>query len=237
MTADKRQLMGNNGLITFALLYSVSITTAALITKSSQIMNIHIYVTAIVSFAVSYKVMRIAIREHDKGILLYIVLGICCLALGNFYYFLLGIVRIVPGDISVGLFAKVCCYLFFIAALLEYKKDDGKRGAPYFVLINSITFVLTAACAFAVLANNIYVLNSSVLLMDLLCLVLASGLLSNKNARFFGLLMLAVAALDIISVIQIFAFTAVLIKSLSPLLYLLFARLVGSMKAGEQHAC
>lgn len=237
MVKDRKQFIMKNVLILLALLYSIYVTTAALIIKSSLVMDIHAYVTAIVSFLVSFKVMLTAIRAHDKGKLLYIVLGICCLALGNLYFFLLGIVRAVPGDISVGLFAKICCYLFFIAALLEFKKDAGKRGSLYFMLINSITFILTATCAYAVLANNIYVLNSSVLLMDVFCLVLASGLVPNKNARFFACLMLAVAVLDIISAIQVFAFTGVFIKSLSPLLYLLFAKLVDSMKEGDAHVC
>lgn len=235
MVNDRKKIIIKNILILIALLYSISVTTAALITKSSLAMGIHGYVTAIVSFLIAFKVMRTAIRTHDKGRLLYIVLGICCLALGNLYFFLLGIVGIVPSIISVGLFAKICCYLFFIAALLEFKKEAGKRSSFYFILINSITFILTMACAYSVLANSIYVLNSSVLLMDLFCLVLAFGLLPNKNARFFACLMLVIAVFDIISAIQIFAFTGVLIKSLSPLLYLLFARLLDLMEEGDAH--
>lgn len=229
-------MIRKNVFIMLALLYSISLTATALIMKKSLIMDIHVYITAIVSFLVAFKIMHAAIRTHDKGILLYIVLGINCLALGNLYFFLLGIVGFVPGAISVGLFTKICCYLFFIAALLEYKKETGKKGSLYFTLINSITFILTAACAYAVLANSIYALNSSVLLMDVFCLVLASGLLRNKNARFFACLMLVVATLDIMSAIQVFAFMGVFIKSLSPLLYLLFAMLVESVKEGDAHA-
>lgn len=228
-------MIKKNVFVTMALLYSISVTVATFIMKKNMIMNIHGYITAIVSFLVAFKIMRTAIRTHDKGILLYIVLGISCLALGNLYFFLLGIVGIAPSVISVGLFTKICCYLFFIAALLEYKKEAGEKGSLNYILINSITFILTAACAYAVLANNIYVLNSSVLLMDVFCIVLASGLLRNKNARFFACLMLMVAALDIISAIQIFAFTGVFIKSLSPLLYLLFALLIESVKEGDAH--
>jgi hypothetical protein len=134
------------------------------------------------------------------------------------------------------LFAKNCCYLFFIAALLEYKKEAGKRGGLYFYLINGATFVLTAACAYALLANNIYVLNISVLLMDLFCLILAVGLIPNKKARFFACLMLSITLLDVISSIEIFTLS-VFLKSLSPLLYLLFARLIDSMKEDVAHAC
>lgn len=225
-----------NVLILLALLYSVSISAGSMIIKNNLVMEINQYVAVIISFFISFKVMRKAISTGDKGILLNIVLGICCLALGNVYFFFLKIVSIVPGTISVGLFAKNCCYLFFIAALLEYKKEAGKRGGLYFYLINGATFVLTAACAYALLANNIYVLNISVLLMDLFCLILAVGLIPNKKARFFACLMLSITLLDVISSIEIFTLS-VFLKSLSPLLYLLFARLIDSMKEDVAHAC
>lgn len=59
-----------NFFILLALLYSVSISAGSMIMKNNLIMEINQYVAVIVSFYISFRVMRKAIRTGDKGILL-----------------------------------------------------------------------------------------------------------------------------------------------------------------------
>ena len=59
-----------NFFILLALLYSFSISAGSMIMKNNLIMEINQYVAVIVSFYISFRVMRKAIRTGDKGILL-----------------------------------------------------------------------------------------------------------------------------------------------------------------------
>lgn len=220
-----------NILAIIAILYALVIFIVISYLKNKLTMTIHLYLTAFVSFWALCRVIRFVINEHDSGIRLYIALGISCLALGNLYFMLLDIVSVEPDVLSVGLFAKVCCYLFFISALTGLNvKKKSKRSV---VVINIVSVISTIICAYAVIANDILVINISVLLLDVLCLILACSLMHNKRNIFFSVMMIVIVAFDFLSMVVILS---TYLSLLSPALYILLSQAVITMKAGEQNA-
>jgi hypothetical protein len=154
-----------------ALLYAAAITAAEAVTGSAVFIHINIYITDAAALWAAALLMSRAIREHNGKELLYTALGMSCLTLGNFYFLLLDIVSFEYDVISVGLFAKVCCYLFFIAVLSAQKPFRMKRAAA----VDIGSFAVAATCAYAVITNSYLVINLSVILLNLLCAVLAAG--------------------------------------------------------------
>ena len=177
--------------IATALFYAAAMIVAAAVTGND--------VTDMVAlWAASFLLIR-AIREHDGGELLYTALGMCCLVLGNLYFVLLDVISFAYDVIAVGFFAKVCCYLFFIAVLTAQKPFRLKRAAA----VDIVSFAVAATCAYAVITNSYLVINVSVILLNLLCAVLAWGLLKYpRRVRFFAQVMLFLAVKDILSVFQ-----------------------------------
>ena len=129
----------NSLLPIIAFFYAASISVSMVISNNHSIMKFHSYFTAIVSFMATYFVLSFVIKVHDTGIRLYSVLGICCLTLGNLYFILLDIVSIFPDILSVGTFAKVCSYLFFISALTSFKEAASKYRKN--IIINIISAI------------------------------------------------------------------------------------------------
>ena len=103
----------------------------------------------------------------------------------------------------------------------------------FVLVINIVTIMATIACAYAVIANNFIVINVSVLLLDGLCIILAVGLLANRRARFFAIVMLIMTVSDI-SFLN--AYASLIVDTLSPVIYILLAQAVTTLKAGEQYA-
>jgi hypothetical protein len=201
-----------------ALFYAVAITVAVLLTGSTVLAQIHYYLNDAVSLWAAIFLMTRAMRDHNKTYILYTALGMCCLVLGDLYFVLLDIVSFSYDEISVGLFAKVCCYLFFIAVLSAQKPFKLKRVAA----VDIGSFAIAATCAYAVIANSYLVINLSVFLLNLLCAVLAIGLLRYPaRSKPFAYAMLFLAVKDILSVFSVLSFPT---DSLSPLLCLLIVR-------------
>lgn len=212
-----------------ALLYAVVMTTAAVI-GGDICTYLNVYITDAFALWAAIFLMSRAIREHNTKELLYTALGVCCLTLGNLYFILLDIVSFEYDVISVGLFAKVCCYLFFIAVLSAQKSYRIKRAAA----VDIGSFAVAATCAYAVITNNYLIINLSVILLNLLCAVLAVGLLNYpRRVRFFAQVMLFLAVKDILSVFSFLSFPT---DTLSPLLYLLIVRAALLMSKEEDYA-
>lgn len=100
-----------------ALCYALLMVAALVITGDDMLIKINIYVADAVALWAAALLMTHVIREHNGRELLYTALGMCCLVLGNLYFLLLDAVSFAYDVIAVGYFAKVCCYLFFIAVL------------------------------------------------------------------------------------------------------------------------
>lgn len=198
-----------------ALGYAAVMTVAGAVTGSELFYQVNIYVTDVMALLAAAYLLTRAIREHNGGELLYTALGMCCLVLGNLYFVLLDVIAFDYDVIAVGFFAKVCCYLFFIAVLTAQKPFGRKRVTA----VNITSFAVAATCAYAVITNSYLVINVSVILLNLLCAVLALGLLKYpRRVRFFAQVMLFLAVKDILSVFSVLALAA---DALSPLLYLL----------------
>lgn len=237
-----KQFIRSNVLLIVSIFYAISVTAVMSLTKNDSIMKFNSVFTVLVSFAVTCQVLNFVIKIHDKGIRLYTALGICCLALGNLYFILLNIVSISPDILSVGTFAKVCCYLFFISALTSLKKITLtnkiyaiKNNTISNIAINTISVISTIACAFSVISNNLIVVNLAVVLLDLLCIILAVGLIKENRTRFFAIMMLVISSFDIFHLIT---FLAVFIDSLSPALYVFLAKSLMTLeeKEGDEYA-
>lgn len=225
MRFDKQNLIKHLPLEA-ALLYAVAMIFAAALTGSDIFPKINSYITDAVALWAAVLLISRAVREHNGNELLYTALGMSCLTLGNFYFVLLDIVSFKYDVISIGLFAKVCCYLFFIAVLTAQKPYRLKRAA----IVDIGSFAIAATCAYAVITNSYLVINLSVVLLNLLCAVLAVGLLrSPYRSRFFAQIMLFLAVKDILSVFAVLAFAT---DVLSPALYILIVH--SALLMGEE---
>ena len=173
--------------------------------------------------------MRSAIKRHNLGTGFYTSLGMCCLAMGNLYFLLLAVVSYTPDDISVGLLAKICCYLFFIAELTGLNTKAKRLGftAPAIALASTAA---TVACALAVILNNAALINLAAILLNVLCIVLAVRLLVKKRFRLYALTITLMAVKSTLSVFTALSFAT---DSLSPLLYILMIRSVLSLREGD----
>lgn len=212
-----------------ALCYALLMVAALVITGDDMLIKINIYVADAVALWAAALLMTHVIREHNDRELLYTALGMCCLVLGNLYFLLLDAVSFAYDVIAVGYFAKVCCYLFFIAVLTAAKQFRLKRAA----VVDVASFAVAATCAYAVIANSYLVINVSVILLNLLLVILACGLLkSQSRVRFFARVMLFLAIKDILSVFSFLSFPT---DVLSPLLYLLIVASALRMREEEAY--
>lgn len=229
MRIEKQNLI-NQLPLAAAFLYAAVMTVVAALTGSTIFPQINIYITDAVALWAAFLLMFHAIQEHNGKELLYAALGMSCLTLGNLYFVLLDVVSFKYDVISVGLFAKVCCYLFFIAVLSAQKPFQLKLA----MTVDIGSFAVAATCAYAVIANSYLVINLSVILLNLLCAVLAAGLLRYpRQSRFFAQVMLFLAVKDILSVFTVLAFAT---DALSPALYILIVRSVLLMGEEGQNA-
>ena len=213
------------------LLYAIGMTTAVLSTGSDSLVRVHTILTGLLSLVAAGILMRSAMRRPNLGTGFYTSLGMCCLAMGNLYFLLLAVVSYKPDEISVGLFAKICCYLFFIAELTVLNRDTERRGFA----ASAIALVSTAAtvtCALAVIINNAALINLAAILLNVLCLVLAIKLLAKKRFRLYALTITLMTAKSSLSVFTALSFAT---DSLSPLLYALMIRSVSSLREGDRN--
>lgn len=228
-TPMKRSLV-QNLLAILALLYGIVIFVW--MTMDNSVAKFHAYITVFILFGVTSNLIYHVIKEQNRGIKLYIALGISCLSLGNVYFIFLDIVSVLPDSLSVGLFASVCCYLFFIAALTSFKPLTGKTKI-FAVIINILSAIAAFLCAYAVVTNDIAMINTAVILLDLICILLAASLLSLRDARFFMVMMILLSASDILT---IFVIMDTLLDAITPVLLIVFAQAVTSLKEGGQPA-
>ena len=193
------------------------------------IYEIHNIVIAAVVLVVTIRTFSHFLKSPNNNIILYGALGLSCLTIGNLYFILLGFVNRAPDFISVGNFSLDCCYLFFLAVLMALK---GKR--LYFKAVNILAVVITVLCAYAVIVNNDIIMNINALTLDLLCIVFSISLLSQKNARFFALIILILTSFDAITAFELPYFIALFMKASVVILYYLLAQSLLSIKVGEQ---
>lgn len=214
------------------LLYAIGMTTAVLSTGSDLLVRVHTILTGLLSFVSAVILMHSAMKQHNLGTGFYTSLGMCCLAVGNLYFLLLAVVSYAPDEISVGLFAKSCCYLFFIAELTGLNTDVNRRGfaVPTIALISTAT---TAACAFAVIMDNVVLISLAAILLNVLCLILALKLLVKKRHRLYALTITIMTVKSMLSVFTVLSFAT---DSLSPLLYALMIHSVSSLREGDRNA-
>lgn len=214
------------------LLYAIGMTTAVLSTGSDSLVRVHTILTGILSLVAAGILMRPAMKYHNLGTGFYTSLGMCCLAMGNLYFLLLAVVSYTPDEISVGLFAKSCCYLFFIAELTGLNTDVERRGFAVLAIALTST-VATAVCALAVIMNNAVLISLAAILLNVLCLVLAVKLLVKKRHRLYAL---TITIMTVKSMLSVFTALSFATDSLSPLLYALMIHSVSSLREGDQNA-
>ena len=214
------------------LLYAIGMTTAVLSAGSDPLVRIHTILTGLLSLIAAVMLMRTAIKNQNLARGFYTSLGMCCLAMGNLYFLLLAVVSYTPDGMSVGLFAKSCCYLFFIAELTGLNTDVKRRGFSV-MAIALISTVATAACAIAVIMNNAVLISLASILLNVLCLVLAVKLLVKKRHRLYAL---TITLMTVKSLLSVFAALSFATESLSPLLYALMIQSVSSLREGDQNA-
>lgn len=214
------------------LLYAIGMTTAELSTGGDSLVRVHTILTGLLSFIAAVILMRSAIKNRNLARGFYTSLGMCCLAMGNLYFLLLAVVSYAPDEISVGLFAKSCCYLFFIAELTGLNTDVKRRGfAVPAIALTSTT--ATAVCALAVIMNNAVLISLAAILLNVLCLVLAVKLLVKKRHRLYALTITIMTVKSMLSVFTVLSFAT---DSLSPLLYALMIHSVSSLREGDRNA-
>lgn len=214
------------------LLYAISMTTAVLSTGSDSLVRVHIILTGLLSLVAAGILMRSAMKRHNLGTGFYTSLGMCCLAMGNLYFLLLAVVSYAPDEISVGLFAKICCYLFFIAELTGLNTDAKRRGFTALAIALAST-TATVACSLAVILNNAALINLASIILNILCLVLAVKLLIKKRFRLYAFTITLMAVKSSLSVFTVLSFAT---DSLSPLLYILMIGSVTSLREGDPDA-
>ncbi len=214
------------------LLYAIGMTTAVLSAGSDPLVRVHTILTGLLSLIAAVILMRSAIKNQNLARGFYTSLGMCCLAMGNLYFLLLAVVSFAPDGISVGLFAKSCCYLFFIAELAGLNTDVKRHGFAVLAIALTST-AATAACAVAVIMNNAVLISFASILLNVLCLVLAVNLLVKKRHRLYALTITMMTVKSLLSVFTVLSFAA---DSLSPLLYALMIQSVSSLREGGQNA-
>lgn len=214
------------------LLYAIGMTTAVLLTGSDLLLRLHTILTGLLSLTAAAVLMSSAVKRRSLGTGFYTSLGMCCLAMGNLYFLLLAVVSYEPDQISVGIFAKICCYLFFIAELtgLDTYNKRHSLAAPIIALTSTAA---TIACALAVILNNAAMIDLAAIILNVLCLVLAVKLLVKKRFRLYALTITLMSAKSILSVFTVLSFAT---DSLSPLLFILMIWSVTSLREGDARA-
>jgi len=213
------------------LLYAIGMTTAVLSTGSDSLVRVHTILTGLLSLVVAGILMHSAMKWHNLGTGFYTSLGMCCLAMGNLYFLLLAVVSYAPDEISVGLFAKICCYLFFIAELTGLNTNAKRRGFTALAIALAST-AATVACALAVILNNAALINLAAILLNVLCFILAVKLFVKKRFRLYAFTITLMAVKSSLSVFTILSFAT---DSLSPLLYILMIHSVSSLREGDPY--
>lgn len=227
-----KQRLSNWILPAIGLLYAITMTTAVLSTGSDSLVRVHTILTGILSFAAAGILMHPAIKYHNLGTGFYTSLGMCCLAMGNLYFLLLAVVSYTPDEISVGLFAKSCCYLFFIVELTVLNADVEKHGFAVLTIALTST-AATLTCALAVIMNNAVLISLAATLLNVLCLILAVKLLVKKRHRLYAL---TITIMTVKSMLSVFTALSFATESLSPFLYALMIHSVSSLREGDQNA-
>lgn len=219
-------------IFTAGLMYAVGMTSAVLITGSTALMRLHTILTGLLSLIAAAILMRSAMKRHNLGTGFYTSLGMCCLAMGNLYFLLLAVVSYEPDEISVGLLAKICSYLFFIAELTGLDTDTKRRGfaVPAIALASTAA---TVTCAFAVIVNHAALINLAAILLNVLCLVLSVKLLVKKRFRLYAFTITLMAVKSSMSVFTALSFAT---DSLSPFLYILMIWSITSLREGDPDA-
>lgn len=228
----EKQLLKNWILPAAGMLYAIGMTAAVLSTGSDSLVRVHTILTGLLSLIVAAILMRSAMKQHNLGTGFYTSLGMCCLAMGNLYFLLLAVVSYTPDEISVGLFAKICCYLFFITELTGLNTDTKRRGFAVPVIALAST-AATVACTLAVILNNAALINLAAILLNTLCLVLAVKLLVKKRFRLYAL---TITLMTVKSTLSVFTALSFATDSLSPLLYVLMVQSVSSLREGDRNA-
>lgn len=210
---------------TVMLFYAAAVTVTVLLTGNNRLVALHNTFTLLLSLVSAGILMRSAMKNHNLGRGFYTSLGMCCLAMGNLYFLLLTVVSYQPDVISVGDFAKTCCYLFFIAELAGLLQTDSKKRGFSALMVALLSVTATVAIAFAVIVNEPISYNLSAILLNIVCLVLAIRLLAKKRFRFFAFTIALMAAKSTLSVFAVLSFAT---DSLSPLVYILMIQSVAS---------
>ena len=231
----KRVLLKLNIPVFITALWAVVYFINMLTTKNALIGGVHDYIFVIACFWATAQTLHKAIKTHDIPYITYGALGFCCLALGYFYFLLLNIISSMPDYVSIGNFSSVCCYLFFLSALMGLKETRSPRYKVFYLMANifSVVAAITGVCA--VILNNVTAFNTTIVLLDVLCIAAAASLLisKNKKAAFFAVMMLITAISDIVGGFGFVAVISLLIGAFAPVIYLLLSRSLILIKEGD----
>lgn len=204
-----------------------------IIQTNEAMRSVNNYLFVITCFFVTIYTMVQAIKTNDNGILLYGSLGFCCLTLGNIYFILLHLVSSVPDYISIGYFSDICCYLFFLSALIRLKEYVSQNHKLINNVVVFLSVIAAIICLYAVISNNDLVMTVAVTLLDTFCATVAVSLLPNRNARFLAIMMLTICLCDILVTLNFSSIIALLVQAFVSLLYLLFGQSFISLKVGD----
>lgn len=230
-----KQFVKTNILPILASMWAIVFIVLMYLKTSTLLDTVNSYIFICTSIFVAVLTISKSIKTGSH-ILLYGALGFSCLALGNAYFTLLNFVDKIPDGISVGNFSIMCSYLFFLSVLMGLKSDQKNKLKLFFTVVIIVSVIATIACAVAVVTNIVLIMLISIRLLDSLCIIVSATLVSNKSARFFALMMLITASLDFIATLVSYNLIVIFISAMSPLLYLLLAKALITLKAGEKHA-
>ncbi len=219
----------------WAAVYFINLLTA----KNQTIIDAHVYIFVTACFWATTQTLHKAIKTHDNSILLYGALGFCCLALGRFYFLLLNFVSSLPDYVSIGNFCSVCCYLFYMSALMGLNKNHLQRNNAFYLTLalaaNILSVIAAVTGVLAVILNSDTTFNATIILLDAVCVGASVSLLINKNKKawFFAVMILITTVSDIVEGFNFITVISLLITAFTPAIYLLLGRSLIIIKDGD----
>lgn len=146
-------------------------------------------------------------------------LGLASISLGNLYLLLMTLVGREVVTLSVGHYAQMCCYLFFIAALQAEKSLISRFDKIFATAISMTALVFTFFVAWAVMLDDQVIMSWSNALLDVMGITASLSLAFEKKRLPFAWAMAVLFFLDGIDFILPFYVVRLLIASVSPPIY------------------